>query len=93
MPGSLPGILLGTLHSGSTIGSVGPGDSPHILHYAHELARREVDISSLRKTRNKLENTLRDMTKILATERERHSEETLRLRESIARYVVLPKLS
>lgn len=68
------------------MGSVGPADSPHILHYAHELARREVDISNLRKARNKLENTLRDTTKILAAERERHSEETLRLRESVARY-------
>lgn len=84
-PGSLPGILLGTLQSESGMASVGPGDSPHILHYAHELARREVDISSLRKTRNKLENSLRDMTKILAAERERHSEETLRLREAVAR--------
>lgn len=85
--GSLPGILLGTLQSETGMGSVGPGpaDSPHILHYAHELARREVDISNLRKARNKLENTLRDTTKILAAERERHSEETLRLRESVAR--------
>jgi hypothetical protein len=87
LPGSLPGILLGTLQSSSGIGTVGPADSPHILHYAHELARREVDISTLRKTRNKLENALSDMTKMLATERERHSEETLRLRETIARYV------
>ena len=85
LPGSLPGILLGTLQSSSGIGTVGPADSPHILHYAHELARREVDISTLRKTRNKLENALSDMTKMLATERERHSEETLRLRETIAR--------
>lgn len=89
MSSSLPGILLGTLQSENGMASVGVGpqvgDSPHILHYAHELARREVDISSLRKTRNKLESTLRDMTKILAAERERHSEETLRLRESLAR--------
>ncbi|KAK3912433.1 GRIP and coiled-coil domain-containing protein 1 [Frankliniella fusca] len=83
--GILPGILLGTLQTENGMTSVGPGDSPHILHYAHELARREVDISTLRKTRNKLENTLRDMTKMLAAERERHSEETLRLRESVAR--------
>ncbi|KAE8749866.1 hypothetical protein FOCC_FOCC003335 [Frankliniella occidentalis] len=85
MSSALPGILLGTLQSETGMNSVGPGDSPHILHYAHELARREVDISNLRKTRNKLDNTLRDMTKMLAVERERHSEETLRLRESVAR--------
>ncbi|XP_034253388.1 GRIP and coiled-coil domain-containing protein 1 [Thrips palmi] len=85
LSGTLPGILLGTLQSETDMSSVGPADSPHILHYAHELARREVDISNLRKARNKLENTLRDTTKILAAERERHSEETLRLRESVAR--------
>lgn len=89
MSNSLPGILLGTLQSESGMSSVGPADSPHILHYAHELARREVDISNLRKMRNKLENSLRDMTKILGAERERHSEETLRLRGTVARYQLL----
>lgn len=60
-------------------------DSPHVLHYAHELARRDVEISSLRRERHQLEAALRDLRRLSATDSERHADEVQALQGEIDR--------
>ncbi|XP_049765163.1 GRIP and coiled-coil domain-containing protein 1 isoform X1 [Schistocerca cancellata] len=60
-------------------------DSPHVLHYAHELARRDVEISSLRRERHQLEAALRELRRLSATDREKHADEVQSLQEEIDR--------
>nr|CAD7588950.1 unnamed protein product [Timema genevievae] len=42
----------------------GGGESPHMLHYVHELARRDVEISNQRRSRHQLESSLRELQKV-----------------------------
>ncbi|XP_012280193.1 GRIP and coiled-coil domain-containing protein 1 [Orussus abietinus] len=60
-------------------------DSPPMLHYAQELARREVQVSGLRKSNTKLEATLREKQRELFHEAERHKGEVSRLQAQIER--------
>ncbi|KAK7792654.1 hypothetical protein R5R35_005112 [Gryllus longicercus] len=61
------------------------GESPHMLHYAHEIARRDVEISNLRKSNHRLESSLREMGRNLASREEAHQEKEEELKEEVAR--------
>ncbi|XP_063225464.1 GRIP and coiled-coil domain-containing protein 1 isoform X2 [Bacillus rossius redtenbacheri] len=63
----------------------GAGQSPHMLHYAHELARRDVEISNLRKSRLQLEGALRELQRSGAASQERHLEQVAALQEEVSR--------
>lgn len=62
-------------------------DGPRMLHYANELARRDVDIVTLRRAKHKLEAALRDLQRAATADAEAHREERQNLREEIARYL------
>jgi predicted RNase H-like nuclease (RuvC/YqgF family) len=67
------------------LGPTNGGESPHMLHYAHELARRDVEISNLRKAKHQLESRFRELQRAATTEEERHQEKISQLSEEVAR--------
>lgn len=67
------------------LGPTGGGERPHMLHYAHELARRDVEISNLRKAKHHLESAFRELQRAATTEEEHHQEKTKELKEEVAR--------
>jgi hypothetical protein len=69
------------------LGPTGRGENPHMLHYAHELARRNVEISNLRKAKLQLESALRELQRAATIEEEKHQEKTNELKEEVARLV------
>ncbi|XP_041988287.1 GRIP and coiled-coil domain-containing protein 1 [Aricia agestis] len=58
---------------------------PHMLHYAHELARKDLDITHLRKDKHALEGQLRDSQREATIEKERFKEVVRTLKEEIDR--------
>lgn len=58
---------------------------PHMLHYAHELARKDLDISQLRKDKHILEGQYRDHQRDATIEKERFKEVIRTLKEEIDR--------
>jgi hypothetical protein len=68
----------------STLGPTGGGESPHMLHYAHELARRDVEISNLRKAKHWLESDFRELQRAATTVEEHHQEKINELKEEVA---------
>ncbi|KAL4716329.1 hypothetical protein ACJJTC_009079, partial [Scirpophaga incertulas] len=58
---------------------------PHMLHYAHELARKDLDISQLRKEKHTLEGQYRDCQRDATIEKERFKEVVRTLKEEIDR--------
>ncbi|XP_047992964.1 GRIP and coiled-coil domain-containing protein 1 isoform X2 [Leguminivora glycinivorella] len=58
---------------------------PHMLHYAHELARKDLDISQLRKEKHILEGHFRDHQRDATIEKERFKEVIRTLKEEIDR--------
>lgn len=60
-------------------------DSPPILHYTQELARKEVQISSLRKKTLELEGTLREQQRGMLHMKEQQQEENKTLKAHITR--------
>ncbi|XP_013142410.1 PREDICTED: GRIP and coiled-coil domain-containing protein 1 [Papilio polytes] len=58
---------------------------PHMLHYAHELARKDLDISQLRKDKHLLEGQYRDCQREATIEKERFKEVIRTLKEEIDR--------
>ncbi|XP_028036035.1 GRIP and coiled-coil domain-containing protein 1 [Bombyx mandarina] len=58
---------------------------PHMLHYAHELARKDQDISQLRKDKHLLEGQYRDCQRDATIEKERFKEVVRALKEEIDR--------
>ncbi|XP_026752004.2 GRIP and coiled-coil domain-containing protein 1 isoform X1 [Galleria mellonella] len=58
---------------------------PHMLHYAHELARKDLDISQLRKEKHILEGQYRDCQREGTIEKERFKEVIRTLKEEIDR--------
>ncbi|XP_072938568.1 GRIP and coiled-coil domain-containing protein 1 isoform X2 [Epargyreus clarus] len=58
---------------------------PHMLHYAHELARKDLDISQLRKDKHALEGQYRDCQREATIEKERFKEVIRTLKEEIDR--------
>lgn len=87
-PSDLKGPADDVLGSLSQFGSGASGsNSPHMLHYAHELARRDVEITSLRRTRHQLEAALREQRRLTTTADERHASEKLNMQEEIDRLV------
>ncbi|XP_063822382.1 GRIP and coiled-coil domain-containing protein 1 [Ostrinia nubilalis] len=58
---------------------------PHMLHYAHELARKDLDISQLRKEKHILEGQYRDCQREATIEKERFKEVIRTLKEEIDR--------
>ncbi|XP_072156937.1 GRIP and coiled-coil domain-containing protein 1 isoform X2 [Bemisia tabaci] len=73
------------VHESSLSGITSTNESPHMLHYAHELARRDVDISKLRQAKHKLEMTVRDLQRIVAAERDQFSQDIMKLKEEVSR--------
>lgn len=60
-------------------------DSPPMLHYAQELARREVQVSGLRKNNMKLEAELREKHREFIKVTERHKEDVKKLENEVTR--------
>lgn len=53
------GVVLGPSASGTTNGSGSNTSDCHMLHYVHELSRKEVEITALRKAKHAAESSLR----------------------------------
>jgi len=66
-----------------TLGASASGGQ--ILHYHEELARKELEIQSLRRSKNQLEATLRDLQMAMVAIEHKGAEERHRLREEIGR--------
>lgn len=60
-------------------------DGRHMIFYAQEIARYQVDLASLRKAKHILERTLRDMQHAAAEEREVLNQKILKLTEQVDR--------
>lgn len=60
-------------------------NNPPMLHYAQELARREIEVSNLRKQNVELEAILRERHRDLFHETERHKDELKKLQSQITR--------
>ncbi|XP_045447516.1 GRIP and coiled-coil domain-containing protein 1 [Melitaea cinxia] len=58
---------------------------PHLLHYAHELARKDLDITQLRREKHVLEGQYRDCQRDATIEKERFKEVLRTLKEEIDR--------
>lgn len=58
---------------------------PHMLHYAHEVARKDLDISQLRKEKHIMEGQFRDCQRDATIEKERFKEVIRTLKEEIDR--------
>nr|XP_026490317.1 GRIP and coiled-coil domain-containing protein 1 [Vanessa tameamea] len=58
---------------------------PHMLHYAHELARKDLDITQLRREKHTLEGQFRDCQREATIEKERFKEVIRTLKEEIDR--------
>lgn len=58
---------------------------PHLLHYAHELARKDLDITQLRREKHVLEGQYRDCQREATIEKERFKEVLRTLKEEIDR--------
>lgn len=60
-------------------------DSPPMLHYAQELARKDIQVSGLRKQNSEIEATLRENQRDLLATADRHAKEIKGLEASIQR--------
>lgn len=83
----LPGYIQKTendLEESSTLPSQSV-DGPHIVHYTNEIARRDIEISSLRRKKHQVEMALRDLQKEVVSIREKHKEEIDLLNADIMR--------
>lgn len=60
-------------------------DSPPILHYTQELARKEIQVSLLRKKTLELEGTLREQQREMVHMKEQEQEENETLKADITR--------
>ncbi|CAK1549274.1 unnamed protein product [Leptosia nina] len=58
---------------------------PHMLHYAHEVARKDLDITQLRKEKHQLEGQFRECQREATIEKERFKEVIRTLKEEIDR--------
>lgn len=56
-----------------------------ILHYVQEIARKDVEISNLRRGRHLLESTLRELQCVAATKEEKYVEEIELLSKKVSR--------
>ena len=61
-------------------------NNPPMLHYTQELARKEVQISGLRKKNIQLEGALRELERNLFSDAEKHQEVITKLDDQIKRY-------
>ncbi|KAK0089069.1 hypothetical protein PV325_009276 [Microctonus aethiopoides] len=60
-------------------------DSPPLLHYAQELARREIQVAGLRKQISELENDVRENQRNVLAAEQRHTDEITDLETKITR--------
>lgn len=60
-----------------------------MLHYAHELARKDLDISQLRREKHHLEGQYRECQRDATIEKERFKEVIQTLKEEIDRYIII----
>lgn len=65
--------------------NVNAQENPHILYYAHELARRDVVINGLRKNCCQLENSLREMKKEFIMLKQTNQDKVNVLKNNISR--------
>ena len=75
----------GELSADLVTGLVTADNNPPMLHYAQELARREIEVSGLRKQNIELEAMLRGKQRDLFHETERHKDELKKLQSQITR--------
>ena len=74
-------LLARSPHSSSVTGS-----ENSLLHFAHEQARKDIEISTLHKQKRSLEQALRELQQSVAMKDERHVNEIERLNELLDRY-------
>ncbi|XP_023215586.1 GRIP and coiled-coil domain-containing protein 1-like [Centruroides sculpturatus] len=74
---SLTSMLSHSVHSGKSEG--------HLLHYAHELARKDVEITNLRSAKHQAESALRELQQVTLTKEEKYMDEIVSLNSKIQR--------
>lgn len=65
------------------------GEGRHMLHFAHESARYQVDVAKLRKQNHRLETMLRDTQRAAAEERVAQNQRVADLLSNVDRLVCL----
>lgn len=70
--------------NGATVSSH-MGENCHMLHYAHELARKDVEIATLRKSKYSAESALRQALQDKVTAQEDLNDKIMRLEEQVDR--------
>lgn len=76
------------MHLGSVLNSTGNGQQSseyHMLHYVHELSRKEVEIVTLRKARHAAESALRQALQDKVTSQEELHDRIIMLEETVDR--------
>lgn len=74
---SLTNMLSHSLHSGKS--------ESHLLHYAHELARKDVEIANLRSAKHQAESSLRELQQMALAKEEKYMDEIESLNSKIQR--------
>lgn len=89
--GSLSDDVMGSFSQlGNVLRGAGPttaSGSPHMLHYAHELSRRDVEIATLRRAKHGVDCTLREMQREKSREEEKFKAKVKSLQEEVGRFV------
>lgn len=58
------------------------------MHYAHELALKDMEISKCRKSKSKLESKFRDLQKSTADMQQHHKTDIDKLNQQLIRYLI-----
>lgn len=60
----------------------------HLLHYAHELALKDMEISKFRKSKSKIESKYRDLQKSTADMQQQYKADIDKLNQQLIRYII-----
>lgn len=67
-------------------------DSRHMLHFAHEAARYQVDVAKMRRQNHRLETQLRDTQRVAAEERVSLNQRIEELTQQVDRSVMITRM-
>lgn len=84
-PGKYSTSHLNSILSAPSGPSSNPGSEYHMLHYVHELARKDVEITSLRKAKHLAESSLRQALQDKVTQQQDLHDRIMNLEENIDR--------
>lgn len=59
----------------------------HLLHYAHELALKDMEIAKFRKSKSKIESKFRDLQKSTADMQQQYKADIDKLNKQLVRWV------